>query len=331
MKKLMLALLVLVMAVSLIACQQAPAPAPEPAPAETPAPEPTPEPAEEPEEEPEVADWGTLRVQLIPSRDAEKLDAQRRPLQDLLEAELGFPVEVTVATDYNALIEGMRSEQIDVGFLATTSYVLAADQGAAEAILKSLRYDVDDEGNLLTDEPLVDGYKAQLVTSADSGITSVEDLRGKTIAIASFTSTSGFVWPANLLADHGLNPEADVVWQDVGGHDSAILAVYNGDVDAAFTFKDARSLLVDEHPDVRERVVFVTDTTNIPNDTISVIPSMDPELKELVRQAFLNITASEEGLSILRDVYSHEGYAPASDEEYAQVREYLARQLEWDF
>ena len=42
----------------------------------------------------------TLEVQLIPSRDAAVLDAQRKPLQDLLEAELGMPVNVTVATDY---------------------------------------------------------------------------------------------------------------------------------------------------------------------------------------------------------------------------------------
>ncbi|NLL22470.1 MAG: phosphate/phosphite/phosphonate ABC transporter substrate-binding protein [Tissierellia bacterium] len=327
MKKLITLLMALLLVFALVSCAKEPAPAPETPEVEEPAEE---TPAEV--EEPAVStDPETLRVQLIPSRDAAVLDAQRKPLQDLLEKELGMPVEVTVATDYNALIEAMRSEKVDVGFLATTSYVLAADQGAAEAILKSLRYDVDDAGNLLKDQPLVDGYKAQLVASPESGITSVEDLKGKTIGIASFTSTSGFVWPANLLADHGLDPEQDVVWADLGGHDKAILGVYNGDVDAAFTFKDARTLVEDELADVYEKVVFITDTTAIPNDTISVIPSLSPELKERIKQAFLNIAESEEGLEIIRAVYNHEGYAPATDEEYAMVREYLARQKEWDF
>ncbi len=50
-----------------------------------------------------------LEVQLIPSRDSAVLDAQRGPLEALLEAELDMEVNVTVATDYNALIEGMAS------------------------------------------------------------------------------------------------------------------------------------------------------------------------------------------------------------------------------
>lgn len=274
-----------------------------------------------------------LEVQLIPSRDASVLDAQRKPLQDLLEAELGMDVNVTIATDYNALIEGMASEQIHVGLLATTAYVLAADEGAAEAILKSLRFDVDDDGNKLKDQPLVSGYSSQLVVAADSGITSVADLKGKKIAISSFTSTSGFVWPANLLADNDIDPENDVEWLNAGGHDNAILAVFNGEADAAFTFKDARTLFEDEdfYTDLTEKVVFVMNTSLIPNDTISVIPNLDEDLKEAVKQAFLNIAASESGLEIIRAIYSHEGYATAIDSDYDEVRTYLERQKEWSF
>ncbi len=281
----------------------------------------------------EVINPETLQVQLIPSRDAAYLDAQRLPLQNLLRAQLDMPVTVTVATDYNALIEGMASEQIHVGLLATTAYVLAADEGHAEAILKSLRYDVDDRGRQLQDQPLVSGYKSQLVAHVDSGIESVTDLRGRKIAIASFTSTSGFVWPANLLADNDIDPERDVEWINVGGHDNAITAVYNREADAAFTFKDARSLFENEsfHGDLMEKVVLVTDTTDIPNDTISVIPRLDPQLKERVRQAFIALADDPAGLEIIQRIYNHEGYAPAADSDYDGVRLYLTRMEEWDF
>jgi len=272
-----------------------------------------------------------LEVQLIPSRDAAVLDAQRGPLEELLAAELDMDVNVTIATDYNALIEGMASEQIHVGLLATTAYVLAHDEGAANVILKSLRYDVDDNGNLLTDQPLVSGYKSQLVVGADSGIETLADLVGKRIAISSFTSTSGFVWPANLLADNGIDPENDVTWVNAGGHDNAILAIINGDADAAFTFKDARTLVVGDYPDINDRVLFLQDTTIIPNDTISVIPNLDPDLVERITQAFLDIAADPVGSQIIDDIYSHKGYAVATDEEYEIVRTYLARQEEWDF
>ena len=272
----------------------------------------------------------TLEVQLIPSRDAEALNAQREPLELLLEAELGMPVNVTIATSYTTLIEAMGAGQVHVGLLATTSYVIAADQGYADVILKSLRYDVNDAGAKLTDEPLVDNYRSQLLVAKDSGITSVADLAGKTIAISSFTSTSGFVWPANLLADNDIDPENGVTWLNAGGHDLAVQAVYNGQADAAFTFKDARSIAGDL-ADLYTEVLFVLDTEPIPNDTISVIPNLDPILRAKVTQAFLNIAQSDDGLEIIQAIYSHEGYAIAVDEEYEIVRTYLQRQEEWDF
>lgn len=281
----------------------------------------------------EFIDPDVIQVQLIPSRDMAYLDAQRMPMQQLLEAELGRKVNVTVATDYNALIEGMAAEQIHVGLLATTAYVQAADDGAAQAILKSLRYDVDDNGKLLKDKPLVSGYKSQLIAHAESGIKSVADLKGKKVAIASFTSTSGFVWPANLLADANLDPEKDVTWLNVGGHDNAVTAVFNRQADAAFTFKDARNLFEKEsfYADLMSKVLLVTNTSEIPNDTISVIPRLDPKLKDAVRNAFINMVKKPEGLLIMQKIYNHEGYAPAADADYNLVRTYLTRQKQWKF
>lgn len=327
MKKLITLLFVLLLAISVVACTPAtddPAPTDE-TPEETPAAE---EPA--PAEETPTTEIETLEVQLIPSRDAAVLDAQRGPLQTMLEEKLGMPVNVTVATDYTGLIEAMKSEKVHVGFLAPASYVLAADQGAAEVVVVSTRYDVDDEGNRLEDQPLVTSYRAQLLAGKDSGIKSVEDLKGKKIAIASFTSTSGFLYPANLLADAGLDVENDVEWFEAGGHDKAILAILEGQVDAAFTFKDARELLQEDYPDIREEVVFVTDTEPIFNDTISVIPSMDPELKAKIKQAFIDIAATEEGHEIVQAIYNHEGYAEATDADFNTIREYLKRQENWE-
>lgn len=272
-----------------------------------------------------------LEVQLIPSRDAAVLDAQRGPLEAILEAELGMEVNVTVATDYNALIEAMASGQVHVGLLATASYVLAKEEGAAEVILKSLRYDVDDNGNTLEDQPLVDGYKSQLIVGADSGITGVEDLVGKRIAISSFTSTSGFVWPANLLADNGIDPESDVTWVNAGGHDNAVLAVINGTADAAFTFKDARTLVAGDYPNVNELVIFLQDTENIPNDTIAVIPDLDEDLVQRIKDAFIAISEDPEKIAVMTAIYNHLGYAVAVDSEYDVVRTYLERQEQWEF
>lgn len=275
-----------------------------------------------------------LEIQLMPSRDLSILEAQIKPLQDLLEVELDMNVNVTIAKDTDTLIKSMETEQVHVGFLFTIAYINAADEGSAEAILKSLRYDTNEDGSYNRDMPLVAGYYSQLLVHSESKIEDVLDLAGKKIAVSSFLSTSGFVWPANLLADNGIDPETDVEWVNVGGHDNAILALLNHEVDAAFTFKDARTAYFieeDYYQDIMDTCVFLMNTELIPYDIISVIPNLNPNLKEKIQQAFLNIVLTKEGLEIIRAMYGHDGYVKVIDSEYEKVRVYLNRQKGWRF
>ena len=86
-----------------------------------------------------------------------------------------------------------------------------------------------------------------------------------------------------------------------------------------------------EQVDLMEKVVLVTNTTEIPNDTISVIPNLLPALKIRVRDAFLAVAADPVGAEIIEGIYNHFGYAPAKDSDYDGVRVYLQRMNEWDF
>lgn len=262
-----------------------------------------------------------LSVQFVPSQNADSLEAKAKPLEDLLEAELDIPVTVSVSTDYNTIVEAMASEQVDVGFLPPTAYVLAEERGAAEVILQSQRYGVNDEDGSPTDE-LVDSYKSQIIVKKDSGIESVEDLKGKKMGYQSVTSSAGYVWPAAVLIDAGLDPLTDVEPVTLKGHDQAIISLLNGDVDAAATFQDARNVVTGDYPTVFEDTEILEFTEFIPNDTIAVLPTMDDEWKEKIQQAFIDIGQSEDGREIIKDVYTHEGYVKSQDSNFEIVREY---------
>ena len=75
-----------------------------------------------------------LTVQFVPSQAAEMLEAKAKPLEKLLSKVLGIPVEVSVSTDYNTIIEAMDSKQVDVGFLPPNAYVLAHEQSGAKVL-----------------------------------------------------------------------------------------------------------------------------------------------------------------------------------------------------
>ena len=68
-----------------------------------------------------------LTVQFVPSQNADKLEAKAKPLEKLLSDKLGIP-KVSVSTNYNTIVEAMKSKKVDVGFLPPTAYTLAHDQ-----------------------------------------------------------------------------------------------------------------------------------------------------------------------------------------------------------
>ncbi|MUT65241.1 phosphate/phosphite/phosphonate ABC transporter substrate-binding protein [Paenibacillus sp. NEAU-GSW1] len=263
----------------------------------------------------------TLTVQFVPSQNADTLEAKAKPLEKLLSDKLGIEVKVSISTDFNTIIEAMASKKVDVGFLPPTGYVLAKEKGAAEVILQAQRFGVEDETGAPTDK-LVDFYKSMIIVKKDSPIQSIADLKGKKIAYQNVTSSAGFVWPAGKLMESQLDPLKDVVPVTVKGHDQGVIAVLNGDVDAAAIFQDARNIVSKDYPTVFEDTRVLTFTEAIPNDTISVRSDMNAEWMAKIQQAFIDIAADAEGHAIIKEIYSHEGYVKSDDSVFAIVREY---------
>ena len=92
-------------------------------------------------------------------------------MQQLLSDELEVPVKVHIATNYNTMIEGLKSKKIDIAFISPVSYTLAHDAHAADVLLKSKGYLVDNKGNQT--HHLVDYYRSQIVVRKDSNINPV--------------------------------------------------------------------------------------------------------------------------------------------------------------
>jgi phosphonate transport system substrate-binding protein len=269
----------------------------------------------------EGAEKKELTVQFVPSQNADTLEAKAKPLEKLLSDELDRPVKVSVSTDYNTIVEAMASKKVDVGFLPPTAYVLAKDQGAADVILQAQRYGVNDKDGSPTDK-LVDSYKSMFIVKKDSGIDSLEDLKGKKIGYQNVTSSAGYVWPAASLMDVGLDPLKDVQPVTLKGHDQAVISLLNGDIDAAVTFQDARTIVQKDYEDVFDQTKVIHYTEPIPNDTVAVQSDMDEDLRKDIQEAFINIGKDEEGKKIIRDIYTHEGYVKADDSKFEIVREY---------
>ncbi len=262
-----------------------------------------------------------LNVQFVPSSQASTLEAKAKPLESLLKKELGIPVKVTVSTSNNALVEAMSSHQVDVGFFPPDAYVLAHKRKIADVLLQAERYGYDEPSGKMN-KTLMDKYRAMIVVKKGSKIKSWKDLKGKKIAVQESSSTSGYVYPVAELYKKGLNVVKDSTLTQVQGHDQAVLAVYNGDVDAAFVFADARNIAAKDTPQVMKDVVPIYFTKWIPNDTISVRSDMSQAYRTKLKKAFKNLMKTEKGKKIMSSIYSHMGYKDSKDSNFDVIRDY---------
>ncbi|TMW70452.1 phosphate/phosphite/phosphonate ABC transporter substrate-binding protein [Alteribacter natronophilus] len=271
--------------------------------------------AEENGDEEAADDIDELIMGFVPSQDAGEIADTAQPLADRLSEELGVDVEASVMVDYVGLIEAMRTQQVDIGFLPPFGFVQAEDRAGAEVILKAERHGET-------------SYKAQYTVPADSHLETVEDLaneEGLTWAYADDLSTSGFLFPASQQKEFGVE-DLDAHFNRVttGGHDNALIALYDGAADFATTFDDARDNLADEFPDVYDDLRVLGYTDPIPNDTISVRSELPEQWKEDIKAAFLSFSDDEEMLEVLDEIYNWTGIAEAATEDYDIVREVFA-------
>jgi phosphonate transport system substrate-binding protein len=261
-----------------------------------------------------------LKVQFVPSQNAETLEAKAKPLEKLLGDKLGIPVKVSVSTDYNVVIEAMASKQVDVGFLPPSNYVVAHDtRKAADLLLQATRLGVEDATGQPTKD-LVDFYKAMIVVKADSPIKDVKDLKGKKIGWQGVTSAAGYVYPGYMLKKAGLDLQKDVTGVQFQGHDKAMIALLNGQVDAVGVFQDIRATMIKDYPNIFKETKVLGFSDKIPNDTIAVRNDMSSEWRKKIQDAFIAIGNDPEGQKVIFDVYSHKGYVASEDSKFDIVR-----------
>jgi len=300
----------LVLGLVVTACAKA-TPTPAPAPAEKPTPTPkveqptpTPKPAA-PAKEGLTPD-DPLEMVFVPSGEAEVILSGGQKLDKLL-AEKGVYTKSSVATSYAAAIEALCSGKADIVWLAPLSYVLAHDKCGAIPVFGAIRF-----GSAT--------YKGQMIVNVESGIEKVEDVKGHKVAFTDPASTSGYLYPVALLLKNGVTLN-DIEYTFAGGHTAAALAVYQGSVDAAFTYVDARNRLEEKFPDIKKKTKVIATTDDIPNDTISVRKDLDPDVLAAFKKAMKEVGESEEGKQVLNEIYEWDGLAETSDALFDPIRQ----------
>jgi phosphonate transport system substrate-binding protein len=145
----------------------------------------------------------------------------------LIEETFGVPVRLFQAADYSGVVQAFAGRHIEMASMSPAAYAASwmESNGNVEPIL------VTQEADGST------SYIAAMYVRADSGITTLEQMRGRSMAWADPNSASGFLIPRAALRAAGINPETFFGRTGfAGGHEQAIVAVLGRQFDGGVTW-----------------------------------------------------------------------------------------------
>ncbi|MQX80842.1 phosphonate ABC transporter substrate-binding protein [Sinorhizobium medicae] len=219
-------------------------------------------------------------------------------LVDKLPAAIGVEkVSLFPAADYDGVIQGLLGGTLDYAELGASGYakIYLAKADAVEPILTTVQTD----GST--------GYHSIMVARKDSGITKLEDLKGKKLGFADPDSTSGYLVPLVTLPEAIGAPVKEYFGETGfgGGHENLVLEVVKGTFDAGTTFGSGVGEFKDGYTSgnlrkmVDKGIVDMNDLVElwksplIPNGPIVVRTALNGDMKAKFKQFMMNLPKTD--------------------------------------
>ena len=247
-----------------------------------------------------------FRVSVIPDENPQELLRIYAPFTKYLSKEIGLPVKFVPVVDYAATVEGLAANRLDLVWYGGFTSVQASRRakGAQRIIMR--KEDAQ--------------FKSKFITRKGSGIRSLKDLKGKTFAFGSVSSTSGHLMPRFYLLQAGIKPEKDFAkFAFSRAHDATAAWVEAGRVDAgALNFLVWDKLVQSKKVDISKVVVFWT-TPPYVDYVWTIRGGIDQKLVKKISKAFLNLDYKNPVHRKLLKLHRTKGYIPAKDSEWKGI------------
>lgn len=248
-----------------------------------------------------------LRISAIPDEAPTELQRKFKPLGEYLSKETGMKVEFTPVTDYAAVVEALATKKIDMAWLGGFTYVQTKirTNGTANPIIQR----VEDEK-----------FTSVFIVPADSSLKTLGELKGKTIAFGSPSSTSGHLMPRYFLMQAGINPDKD--FKNIafsGAHDATVAFVASGKADVgALNASVWVKLNEAKNPNaVKSKVLSTTPPYFDYNWTVR--GDLDPVTVKKITEAFLKLDANNPNHKEIMDLQRATKYVTTKSSNYDDI------------
>jgi len=257
--------------------------------------------------------WPTLRIGLIPERNIFSQKQRYEPIAEYLSERIHAHVELVVLSRYGNIIENFVSNGLDGAFFGSFTGALAQRKLSVEAIARPEYPDGTST------------YHGLLFVRKDSGISSVEDMKGKRFAFVDKATTAGWLLPLYYFKTHGVDDPTQWLKESyfTGTHEGAIEDVLERKADIGAAKNTVFLMLAGNDPRITDELVILAVSPDVPENALCVRSNLDESLKRRLQDALLGMDENAAGRAILH-AFGAARFIPTSEDDYAPVFEYAA-------
>ncbi|MBK5104903.1 MAG: putative selenate ABC transporter substrate-binding protein [Burkholderiales bacterium] len=251
-----------------------------------------------------TAAQGVLRVSAIPDEAPTELQRKFKPLGEYLAQETGMKVEFTPVTDYAAVVESLATKKLDLAWLGGFTFVQTKlrTNGTAIPIVQRAEDEI---------------FTSRFIVPAGSKAKTLADLKGKTFAFGSPSSTSGHLMPRFFLLQAGINPDKD--FKNVafsGAHDATVAFVAGGKAEAGVLNASVWDKLVKAKNPNALKVRVLATTPPYYDYNWTVRGDLDPALVKKLTAAFLKLDPANPAHKAILDLQRASKFIPTKASNY---------------
>lgn len=264
-----------------------------------------------------------LTFAVIQTEDMSVLAGRWEPILKYLDKHADIKVSFYATTSYSAVIEAMLSGFVQIAQLGPKAYLIANDKskGKIQPIVAAARIPT------AFDPTPCACYYGTLITRADSGLDSIDKLKGKVLALVDPGSTSGNALPRGLftgekLGGKDLEDHFGRIFYS-GHHVASVLAVKKGQADAAFVSESMIARAMDREKVEKDDFNYLWRSPKIAIDSICVDTTKVTQANiDKIRKAYLAMHDDPEGKKILAAA-KYSRFDPTEDATYDPLRKIL--------
>jgi phosphonate transport system substrate-binding protein len=264
-----------------------------------------------------------FRIGLLGGENTQDRLTRYDEFQKLLSEHLKMPVKLFPAADYAGVMQGIAAGQLEAAGFGASGFAGAwLDCKCIEPAV------VPQEADGTT------YYYSVMVVRADSGIKSLAEMKGHSLAWADPNSTSGYLIPSSTLKTKGIDLQDGAYFSKTGfsgGHEQGVVAVLNRQYDAAVTWTSGQGemsegytrgnlrSMVDKKMLKMSDVRIIWQSGKIPNGPWAVRSALPEALKASFTDFMLEMPKSHPKVYADVERGAGVGYAPATMELYKDI------------